>query len=185
MITVSGGGSLTSPPGGHSGSSRGGATGNSHQQQCTGITSLSGNCGSGTQSQSGTSVGTYHTFNDMESVTCTHSISPLHSGYDWECEENKIKWRGIFAKGTSEKPLKKVLSKALFQMYQTPHTNNLPGEISQMTAVDEAWDYVESLLLKLLAMLTARPLPASKVDVEVILINIDTCLKIQEIAPSI
>ena len=64
MITVSGGGSLTSPPGGHSGSSRGGATGNSHQQQCTGITSLSGNCGSGTQSQSGTSVGTYHTFND-------------------------------------------------------------------------------------------------------------------------
>ena len=176
MITVSGGGSLTSPPGGHTGSSRGGSTGN-HQQQCTGLTSLSGNCVSGTQSQSGTSVGTYHTFNDMEAVTCTHSISPLHSGYDWECEENKIKWRGIFAKGTSEKPLKKVLSKALFQMYQTPHANNLPGEISQMTAVDEAWDYVESLLIKLLAMLTARPLPASKVDVEVILFKIDQCLR--------
>ena len=82
-------------------------------------------------------------------------------------EENRQKWRGIFARGSSEKPLKKVLSKALLQIHQSPHTNNLPGEISQMTAVDEAWDYVESLLLKLLAMLTARPLPTSKSDVEV------------------
>ena len=115
----------------------------------------------------GNVLGGYHGFNDIPTVPCAHAVSPLHGGYDWDSEENKVKWRGIFSKGTPEKPLKKVLTKALFQIHQSPHTSNLPGEISQMTAVDEAWDYVESLLIKLLAMLTARPLPTSKSDVEV------------------
>ena len=170
MITVSGGGGINSPPGGPTGNLNSTGEGNSHQQQCPGTLILSNQNATGIhniQQTVGNVIGGFHAFNDMTAVTCAHAVSPLHGGYDWDCEENKLKWRGIFAKGTSEKPLKKVLSKALLQIHQSPHTNNLPGEISQMTAVDEAWDYVESLLLKLLAMLTARPLPGSKADVEV------------------
>ena len=170
MITVSGGSGVNSPPESHAGNSSVNNEENSHQQRCPGNFYVGGQGSLGiqnTQQPVGNVIGSYHTFNDMTTVTCPHSVSPLHRIYDWDSEENRQKWRGIFARGSSEKPLKKVLSKALLQIHQSPHTNNLPGEISQMTAVDEAWDYVESLLLKLLAMLTARPLPTSKSDVEV------------------
>ena len=173
MTTVSGGVTINSTAEGHDGNASNIIDGHSHQQRCTGTHHVSGP-GSlamqNTQGAGGVMTG-YHGFNDMSTVTCAHAVSPLHGGYDWDSEENKAKWRGIFSKGTPEKPLKKVLSKALLQIHQSPHTNNLPGEISQMTAVDEAWDYVESLLIKLLAMLTARPLPTSKSDVEVPLLK--------------
>ena len=173
MISVSGGGSTSSPSGVHGSNASGHTrTGRLLQQPSAGTIFASGHNATGAQNmpQSTASAGVnLHSYNDMTTVSCSHANSPLHGGYDWDCEENRVKWRGIFAKGTPEKPLKKVLTKALHQiaLHPSSHTTNLPGEMGQMTAVDEAWDYVESLLLKLLAMLTARPLPASKADVEV------------------
>lgn len=66
--------------------------------------------------------------------------------FDWASEENLGKWRGLFVT-----PLKKVL--------QQVHP--------QFTAKDDALDYVENLLFRLLAMLTAKPAPLSTSDVEV------------------
>ena len=175
MTTVSGGVTINSTGEGHEGNNTTNPVDghHSHQQRCIGTYPVSGSGSMAMQNSQGVGsvMAGYHGFNDMPTVTCAHAVSPLHGGYDWDSDENKVKWRGIFSKGTPEKPLKKVLSKALSQIHQSPHTSNLPGEISQMTAVDEAWDYVESLLIKLLAMLTARPLPTSKSDVEVIFLN--------------
>ena len=97
---------------------------------------------------------------------------PLHGGYDWDNEENKAKWQGLFSghgKGT-ESPLEKVLEKVERNLLPDPRAvpNNSSG---QLKAVPEALEYVESLLLKLLAMLTAKPLPASKADVEVTILR--------------
>lgn len=66
--------------------------------------------------------------------------------FDWASEENLGKWRGLFVT-----PLKKVL--------QQVHP--------QFTAKEDALDYVENLLFRLLAMLTAKPAPLSTSDVEV------------------
>ena len=103
----------------------------------------------------------------LGAVSCNQH-GPLHGGYDWDNEENKAKWQGLFSghgKGT-ESPLEKVLEKVERNLLQDPKA--VPNHSSgQLKAVPEALEYVESLLLKLLAMLTAKPLPASKVDVEV------------------
>ena len=66
--------------------------------------------------------------------------------YDWSNEENAGKWRGLFVD-----PLQKVL----VQVHP------------QFTAKDDALEYVESLLIRLLAMLTAKPAPCTVADVEV------------------
>jgi son of sevenless-like protein len=66
--------------------------------------------------------------------------------YDWTNEENASKWRGLFVG-----PLQKVL----IQVHP------------QFTAKEDALEYVENLLLRLLAMLTAKPAPMSVADVEV------------------
>ena len=66
--------------------------------------------------------------------------------YDWSSEENAGKWRGLFVS-----PLHKVLNQV--------HP--------QFTAKEDALEYVENLLIKLLAMLTAKPVPVSVSDVEV------------------
>ena len=67
--------------------------------------------------------------------------------FDWTAsEENLGKWRGLFVT-----PLKKVL--------QQVHP--------QFTAKEDALDYVENLLFRLLALLTAKPVPLSTSDVEV------------------
>ena len=69
-----------------------------------------------------------------------------NADYDWSSEENAGKWRGLF-----QAPLHKVL----IQVHP------------QFTAKDDALEYVENLLIKLLAMLTAKPVPVSVSDVEV------------------
>ena len=74
--------------------------------------------------------------------------------YDWSSEENAGKWRGLFVS-----PLHKVLNQV--------HP--------QFTAKEDALEYVENLLIKLLAMLTAKPVPVSVSDVEVLYFII--CLK--------
>ena len=65
---------------------------------------------------------------------------------DWASEENLGKWRGLFVNG-----LKKVLKEV--------HP--------QFVVKDEALDYVENLLFRLLTMLTAKPAPLTAADVEV------------------
>jgi son of sevenless-like protein len=76
------------------------------------------------------------------------SLSTLSdtSGFDWASEENAIKWKGQFVG-----PLAKVLY----------HTH------PQFVADEESLVYVESLLIKLLAMITAKPAPTTVSDVEV------------------
>ena len=64
--------------------------------------------------------------------------------YDWRSEENAGKWRGLFVE-----PLQKVL----IQVHP------------QFTAKDDALEYVESLLIRLLANLTSKP-PLTVTDVE-------------------
>jgi len=66
-------------------------------------------------------------------------------GYNWWAEENYGKWKGIFIPA-----LQKVL--------QQVHPN--------LVARDDALDYVEELILRLLALLTAKPVPATVQDVE-------------------
>ena len=84
------------------------------------------------------------------SVTSVASVagaaSILGNEYDWSSEENANKWRGLFVE-----PLQKVL----VQVHP------------QFTAKDDALEYVESLLIRLLAMLTAKPAPLTIADVEV------------------
>ena len=67
------------------------------------------------------------------------------AGYDWRAEENHVKWKGIFVPA-----LQKVLTQV--------HPN--------LVAREDALDYVEDLILRLLAMLTAKPTPLSVQDVE-------------------
>ena len=74
--------------------------------------------------------------------------------YDWRSEENAGKWRGLFVE-----PLQKVL----IQVHP------------QFTAKDDALEYVESLLIRLLANLTSKP-PLTVTDVEVRQINCITYL---------
>ena len=71
--------------------------------------------------------------------------SVLVPGCDWRAEENFLKWKGIFVPS-----LQKVLT-------QVHH---------QLNAREDALEYVESLILRLLAMLTAKPTPLSVQDVE-------------------
>ena len=66
-------------------------------------------------------------------------------GYDWRSEENFLKWKGIFVP---------ALQKVLTQVHPT------------LVAREDALDYVEGLILRLLAMLTAKPTPLSVQDVE-------------------
>ena len=74
------------------------------------------------------------------------SPAPVEAaGYDWRSEENYVKWKGIFVPA-----LQKVLTQV--------HPN--------LVAREDALDYVEGLILRLLAMLTAKPTPLSVQDVE-------------------
>ena len=122
---------------------------------------------------------------DVTSTSTTHQhMRPHHrhhhhgSGYDWYCEENASKWRGMFAgnplkQGPNESPLEKVLAKTVLQIQANSGGGGgschgpSSGGCNQLTAEQETLEYVENLLLKLLAMLTAKPSPVSKADVEV------------------
>ena len=81
------------------------------------------------------------------SLSVSNSANPdgVGPGYDWRCEENFLKWKGIFAP---------ALQKVLTQVHPT------------LVAKEDALDYMESLILRLLAMLTAKPAPLSVQDVE-------------------
>lgn len=68
------------------------------------------------------------------------------SGFDWNSEDNCVKWKGQFLG-----PLSKVLY----------HTH------PQFQADEESLSYVECLLVKLLSMITAKPAPTTVADVEV------------------
>ena len=67
------------------------------------------------------------------------------AGYDWRLEENCTKWRGLFVQ---------ALQKVLTQVHPT------------LVAKEDALEYVEGLILRLLEMLTAKPTPVSVQDVE-------------------
>ncbi len=71
--------------------------------------------------------------------------APPSSGYDWSSEDNLSRWRGLFAH-----PLEKVLRQV--------HPS--------LVAQEDALRHVEDLILRLLAMLTARPIPLSVGDIE-------------------
>lgn len=68
------------------------------------------------------------------------------SGFDWNSEDISIKWKGQFVG-----PLSKVL------YHSHPH----------FQADEESLSYVELLLIKVLAKITAKPAPTTVADVEV------------------
>ena len=74
-----------------------------------------------------------------------NGVSSADGGYDWNSEENLGRWRGIFVGS---------LQKVLHQVHPT------------LLAHQDALQYVEDLILRLLAMLTARPTPTSVADIE-------------------
>ena len=77
-------------------------------------------------------------------VSSAHSSAET-AGYDWRLEENCTKWRGLFVP---------ALQKVLTQVHPT------------LVAKEDALEYVEGLILRLLEMLTAKPTPVSVQDVE-------------------
>ena len=70
------------------------------------------------------------------------------SGFDWNSEDIFVKWKGQFVG-----PLSKVLY----------HSH------PQFEADEESLSYVEHLLIKVLAKITAKPAPTTVADVEVTL----------------
>ena len=68
------------------------------------------------------------------------------SGFDWNSEDISVKWKGQFVG-----PLSKVL------YHSHPH----------FQADEESLSYVELLLIKVLAKITAKPAPTTVADVEV------------------
>ncbi len=66
-------------------------------------------------------------------------------GFDWKSEESLGKWRGIFVH-----PLEKVLRQV--------HPS--------LVAQEDALQYLEGLILQLLAQLMARPAPTTVADIE-------------------
>ena len=80
------------------------------------------------------------------SITVSSAQSSAETaGYDWRLEENCSKWRGLFVP---------ALQKVLTQVHPT------------LVAKEDALEYVEGLILRLLEMLTAKPTPVSVQDVE-------------------
>ena len=80
------------------------------------------------------------------SITVSSAQSSAETaGYDWRLEENCTKWRGLFVP---------ALQKVLTQVHPT------------LVAKEDALEYVEGLILRLLEMLTAKPTPVSVQDVE-------------------
>lgn len=65
--------------------------------------------------------------------------------YDWQNEENLSRWRGVFVSS---------LEKVLRQVHP------------QLVVDEEALIYLEDLILRLLAMLTSKPVPTSVHDIE-------------------
>ena len=84
----------------------------------------------------------HHSSSTSSSSSNHHDAS---AGYDWSSEDNLSRWRGIFAH-----PLEKVLRQV--------HPS--------LVAQEDALHYVEDLILRLLAMLTAKPIPVTVADIE-------------------
>ena len=76
------------------------------------------------------------------------SLSTLseNSSFDWNNEDCSMKWKGQFVQ---------PLTKVLYSVHP------------QFSADQESLEYVESLLVKLLSMITAKPVPSTVSDVEV------------------
>lgn len=66
-------------------------------------------------------------------------------GYDWNSDENRERWHGMFANS---------LEKVLRQVHPS------------LVAEEEALRYVESLIIRMLAILTAKPAPTTVTDIE-------------------
>jgi son of sevenless-like protein len=73
-------------------------------------------------------------------------LSTLSDTSDWSSDDSCARWKGLFIA-----PLARVLS------------NSHP----LFMADEESLSYVESLLIKLLAMITAKPTPTTVADLEV------------------
>lgn len=81
---------------------------------------------------------------EMASLPLT-SLSDT-SGFDWNSEDNCVKWKGQFVRS---------LERVLYQTHP------------QFQADEESLSYVESLLVRLMLMITAKPAPSTVSDVEV------------------
>ncbi|TRY78935.1 hypothetical protein TCAL_01723 [Tigriopus californicus] len=75
------------------------------------------------------------------SAVATDLLGP----YDWQNEDNLCRWRGVFVSS---------LEKVLRQVHP------------QLVVDEEALIYLEDLILRLLAMLTSKPVPTSVHDIE-------------------
>lgn len=84
----------------------------------------------------------------LGSLSTLNTLSE-HSAFDWSNEDYAWKWKGQFVES-----LGNVLKSIHAQQFS-------------FTAEPDALDYVEGLLVKLLAMMTAKPVPTTVSDVEV------------------
>jgi son of sevenless-like protein len=84
----------------------------------------------------------------LGSLSTLNTLSE-NTAFDWNNEDNAWKWKGQFVQ-------------SLGNVLKSVHSH-------QFSAESDALDYVEGLLIKLLAMITAKPVPSTVSDVEVLL----------------